>query len=230
MGDAMSVSVVIPARNEESLIAEALESIARQTRSPAEVILVDDGSTDRTVEVARKVMPSLRIVMRPPLGAAAATNYGIREASEPLLAFVDADDLWTPDKLELQLSILEADPEVAAVLGHVESFVCPRADGHAFRVPEKQAGWSLCALLIRRETFERVGSFAENLHIGYGIDWFDRARRQNVRFELPEQTVFHRRLRPGSLSQQPADKHRGYLEIAHRAIRRRREARPDQGR
>lgn len=218
------VSVVIAAQNEETLIAECVASIRQQTLPPAEVLLVDDGSTDRTVEAARDAWPSIRAIRQAAAGPAAAMNHGIREARQPLLAFLDADDLWAPDKLERQLAILEADPLVDGVLGRVESFVCPRAEGHAFVVPEAQPGWSFGALTIRREAFDQVGPMAEEIVLGYQIDWFDRARRGGVRFALPEQTVLHRRLRPGSLSQRRARKDQGYLEMARRALQRRRQA------
>lgn len=232
----MRVSVVIPAWNAEATIAETLESIARQTLPAGEVILVDDGSTDATVDVARRVRPEIRVFRQRQAGPAAALNRGVRECSGPLLAFLDADDLWVPEKLETQLAILEDDPHADAVIGKVEMFLCPSVNAEAarrYRLPEQpQVARLMGALLVRRAAFDRVGAFAEDLRLGYSIDWFDRAHSTGIRFAVPEDTVFRRRIRPGSLSHRNEGKDRVYLEMVRRALLRRRApasaSRPDE--
>jgi glycosyltransferase involved in cell wall biosynthesis len=222
----MKVSVVIPAWNAAATIAETLESIARQTVPPGEVILVDDGSTDATAEVAQRAHPGIRVFRQQRAGAAAALNRGVRECSGPLLAFLDADDLWVPGKLETQLGILDNDPQADAVIGSMEMFLCPSVsaeEARRYRLPEKpQVARLLGALLARRAVFDRVGSFAEDLHLGHSIDWFDRAQAIGIRFAVAEATVFRRRIRPGSLSHRDQEKDRVYLEVARRALARRR--------
>ncbi len=226
----MKVSVVIPAWNAATTIAETLESIARQTLPAGEVILVDDGSTDATVDVAKSVHPEIRVFRQRQAGSAAALNRGVRECSGPLLAFLDADDLWHPGKLETQLAVLEKDPDADAVIGRVETFLCPSMNAETarrYRLPQApQLAWATGALLVRRGAFDRVGAFAEDLRLGSAIDWFDRARSVGIHFAIPEDIVLRRRIRPGSLSHRNAKKDRVYLEMARRALVRRRARAP----
>jgi glycosyltransferase involved in cell wall biosynthesis len=226
----MSLSVVIPAWNASAWIGEALASISAQEPAPEEVILVDDGSSDDTAGAARRAYADLRVVWQPHAGAAAALNRGIRASSSAWIAFLDADDRWETGKLALQLAALSRSPELAGILGRVEMFLCPSAGPEAanrYLIPEApQAGWFTGALLARREAFERVGGFAEELVVGFAIDWFDRARAAGLRFEIPDQTVLHRRIHAGSLSHRTPAKDHAFLEVARRALGRRRAAPP----
>lgn len=222
----VSVSAVIPAWNAAATIAEAIESIAQQTRRADEVILVDDGSSDGTAEVARRAHSPLRVLTQPRSGPAAALNRGVAAGRSSLVAFLDADDRWPPSKLALQLGCLERSPGTDAVLGRVTSFLCPRTDAEAarrFRVPEgSEVAWLTGALLVRREALLRVGPFAEDLRAGYAIDWFDRARAAGLRLELLECTVLERRIQAQGLSHRSPQRDAGYLEVARRALARRR--------
>lgn len=103
------ISVIIPAYNAERFIALTLESIQAQTLSPAEVIVVDDGSADRTFEIARDY--GVRIIRQSNMGLSAARNAGIRAATQPWIAFLDADDLWAHDKIEQQWAALGLCPD-----------------------------------------------------------------------------------------------------------------------
>jgi glycosyltransferase involved in cell wall biosynthesis len=222
----MSISVVIPAWNAASTIGEALESVAKQRPLPDEVILVDDGSTDGTADVARRALAGVCVLTQVRSGAAAALNRGIQAGSSTLVAFLDADDRWSAEKLELQLAWLERNPDAEGILGRVEAFLCPNAPAGTasrYRMPEgPQVAWCSGAMLVRRDAFERVGPFAEDLVVGFAIDWFDRARIAGLRLAIPEETVLYRRIRPGSLSHRSPPKNRAYLEMARRALLRRR--------
>ena len=100
------ITVVIPAFNSADTIMETLSSIAAQSLAPARTIIVDDGSTDGTALIAKTHPLRPRIVAQANTGAATAIDRGIELAETPLLAFLDADDLWLPDKLELQVAAL----------------------------------------------------------------------------------------------------------------------------
>lgn len=107
-----TVTIVIPAYNAESTIAETLSSVLAQTYRDFEVLVVDDGSTDKTSGVVSAAEDQrVRLVRIPNGGVARARNHGISQARAELVAFLDADDLWEPDKLELQVAALEASPQ-----------------------------------------------------------------------------------------------------------------------
>ncbi len=106
------ISVVIPAYNAARWLPRALASVQTQTLPVAEIIVVNDGSTDATAQVARKSSLSMRYVVQSNAGVSAARNRGIAEARHAWLAFLDADDEWLPHKLQRQMAILAADPQL----------------------------------------------------------------------------------------------------------------------
>jgi glycosyltransferase involved in cell wall biosynthesis len=124
------VSVLLPVRDEEPFLAATLESLAAQTLSDHEVIVVDDGSRDGSAAIAEahaRADPRVRLVRRPPLGMVAASECARAEARAPLIARMDADDLAMPERLELQVAAIEEEG-LAAVGGQVEYFPAP-SDG-----------------------------------------------------------------------------------------------------
>ena len=106
------ISVIIPAYNAELTIEETIAAVREQTVTNFELIIIDDGSTDRTVETVNKIEDSrIRLLSYQNEGLPTARNRGIENASGEYIAFLDADDLWTKDKLEKQLAMLETNPE-----------------------------------------------------------------------------------------------------------------------
>src|SRR5437867_3944003 len=104
----MKVSVIIPVRDGTAYIASAIESVLAQTRPAGEVLVIDDGSKDETAGiVSRFSSRGIRLIQQPARGAAAARNAGVKVARHELLAFLDADDLWTFTKLEQQCAELQ---------------------------------------------------------------------------------------------------------------------------
>ena len=118
------VSVIIPVYNGERYLGEAIESVLAQTYKEVELIVVDDGSTDKSAAVAR-CFTDVRYCFQPNSGIGAARNQGADLARGGLLAFLDADDRWVRDKLLWQTKALAADNELAMVFGHVQQFPSP---------------------------------------------------------------------------------------------------------
>jgi len=124
----VTVSVVIPTHDRGRVVVEAIESALAQTHPPLEVIVVDDGSTDDTAErVGRLRDARVRYLRRPHAGVSAARNAGIAAATGDLVAFLDSDDLWKPDKVEAEIAALARYPSAGGVFSDLE-----KVDGATF--------------------------------------------------------------------------------------------------
>ena len=116
------VSVIIPAWNAERWITETVSSAINQTWKQLEIIVVDDGSSDSTAKVVAETFPSVRVICQANSGQAAARNTGVAAAKGKFLAFLDADDVWLPEKIEAQMRIILTDPSISLVFCDYESF------------------------------------------------------------------------------------------------------------
>ena len=169
-----SVSVVIPAHNAARVIGQAIESVFLQCEAAAnldlDVIVVDNASTDTTSDcVERDFGSKVRLVHEPKPGAACARNTGIAAATAPLIAFLDADDLWLPRKLAEQTTALTAQPGVSLVFCHGAEFSDPPA---AFpRNTDSRPFMGPSGLLARREVFDVAGPLPE-FRCGEFIAWY----------------------------------------------------------
>jgi glycosyltransferase involved in cell wall biosynthesis len=223
------ISVIVPVRDGERYLADALESILGQTLPPAEVIVVDDGSTDGSAEVAARFAPRVRCLRRPATGTAAAVNHGIGAACGSLLAWLDADDLWMPDKLGLQVAALEDDPALDLVFGGVEQFLSPdlgeRERASVAPLPEGLAGYLRGAMLARREAVARVGWFDTRWRTGEFVDWHARAQEAGLRMAVVPQVVVRRRVHSANLAGRTADERTDYARVVRTALERRARAR-----
>lgn len=184
-----AVSVVIPVRNRQSRIGRAIDSVLAQTRPAAEVIVIDDQSSDGTIDVVRRYSDRVRVLHGTGRGAYAARNAAIRVATSPLIAFLDSDDAWLPRKLEMQLPLFD-DPEVGVVFGNAvvvrEKNGVGIPGGTTFdRTPPGGATpkdflrgnfISFTTTVVRRECFETCGFFDERLSADY-LAFFRMARR-----------------------------------------------------
>lgn len=193
-----SISVIVAVRDEERYVGAAIDSILGQTRPPEEVLVVDDGSEDGTASVVRRFGPPVRYVGQGRLGVATALNRGLAEARGELIAFLDADDLWEPRKLELQLAALRRDPDLDLVLCHVEQFHSPelgereRARIHLPR--GRFPGLVKGAVLVRRAALDKVGGFDPRWDLTDFLDWYARAQEAGLRIEVLPAVLVRRRL------------------------------------
>ena len=215
-------SVVIPAYNAAKTLEEALSSILGQSPPPAEIIVVDDGSTDATIAVARRIAPSAIVTSQTNQGCGAATNVGILMAASPILAFLDADDIWLPGKAAAQLRFLGQSPEAAGIFSRAQTFKGP--------LPSEKLGqpfdlWSRTTMMIRADAARQIGPMIDPPGgRGDTIDWIARGRELGLRLEILPDVLAMRRIRPGSLSYgRDSEKDRGYLHTVRRALERKRE-------
>jgi glycosyltransferase involved in cell wall biosynthesis len=199
------VSCIVPVYNGERFLAEALESILRQTRPPDEIIVVDDGSTDGTGRIANALGAPVRCVRQENAGPAAARNLGIRLAGGDFLAFLDADDLWLPRKLECQLARFQDRPELDYCVTHLQNFWMPElaAEEKAFRdqpFAQPLPAFSFPSFLGRRRMMDRVGPCREALRVASDTEWFIRARETGLPYEVLPEVLVRRRLHLGNLT------------------------------
>jgi glycosyltransferase involved in cell wall biosynthesis len=228
--DEWSVSVVIPVYNGARYLNEALQSVLAQTEAPREIILVDDGSTDDSAILIQQVAAStpipLRYLPQANQGTAAARNRGIELAASPLIAFLDQDDLWLPQKLARQCDLLQRQPAAGYSITQVESFV--DGDGpppmwvRAKRLEGPQPGYLPSCLLVRRSTFQQVGVFDPALRNGSDTDWFARVRAAGVDVAIAPEVLVRYRVHSGNQSQFVRDNRRDLYEVARKALQRRR--------
>lgn len=193
-----TISVVMSAWNAAAYIREAVDSILDQTYTPIELIVVDDGSTDQTNAILREYGDRLRLITQENKGQAAGLNAGIAMASGQYLAFQDADDIWTPDKLARQHAAL-ADPDLEAVFCLSEQFVSPElTDVEAFKPRQTiMVGEIWACMLIRRSSFDRVGNFDVALKTTF-VDWLGFAKQIGLRYKVIEEALHRRRLHPAN--------------------------------
>src|SRR5215469_5159683 len=193
----VSVSAVIPVYNNGPYIAAALKSVVDQTTPATEIIVVDDGSTDDTAAALRPYRDQIRYVYQTNRGEPSARNQGIREATSTYIAFLDGDDLWLPNKLELQTEYLQRHPECALVYSDMSTFdeqgiidasVRKRfgmsfQSGRIFQTLFKRALFGSGTVVFRKDCVEKVGYFDESLLVGSDYEmWLRIARNFDVGF------------------------------------------------
>ncbi len=196
------VSVIVPVYEGEAYLAEAIESILAQTLPPAEVVIVDNGCTDASARIASGFGPPVRIVPRPHGTAPEARNTGLEHATGDVLAFLDADDLWEPERLERQLAVLHGPGRPDLVFGHVLEFHSPELTERERNglAPARGvvAGRVIITLLVERATFDRVGPFDANLPAADFLDWLSRARALGLTEAMLSDVVARRRIHLGN--------------------------------
>ncbi len=219
---AASYAVVIPAFNAEATITEALASVLAQTVQPAEILVVDDGSTDRTAERAAGVSSLVTVIVKPNGGPGSATTAGLNAVTADLFATLDADDIWLPHKMERQIGALEADPGLAAVFSLAKVFPDGTAPDPAIH-DQLVRLWTRTTMVCRTSAAREIGAMHDFPgYIGEFIDWVGRGRDLGHRHHMLEEVLAMRRRRAGSLSDVHAGKSlKGYLHVAREAIARR---------
>jgi glycosyltransferase involved in cell wall biosynthesis len=214
-------SAIIPAFNAETYISDAILSIRAQTVPPREIIVVDDGSTDRTAEVVERLGRDIRLIQQDNRGSGAATTTAIQAVTTAMIAGLDSDDIWLPHKMETQLRELEQMPKTAASFARVQLF----RDGSDYNAGGPiMDGWTRTTMVIRAEVALGAGPVIDPPgHAGELVDWLARVREQGNHMHLMTKVLALRRIRPDSLTYaRTAERDRGYLFAARQAILRRR--------
>ncbi|MEP0753544.1 glycosyltransferase [Trichocoleus sp. Lan] len=191
------VSAIVPVYNGEQFLAEAIQNILNQNYQPLEIIVVDDGSTDKTAEVAGRYKDSIHYVYQPNSGPSAARNRGLRMAKGDAIAFLDVDDLWSENNLKLQTDYLVDNPSVEIVQGLIQNLKISQLtpENAIFEKHYQPYNYiNLGSALYRKSVFDKIGLFDESLSFAEDVDWFVRAWENRVSKVVLEQvTLFYRR-------------------------------------
>ncbi len=198
------VSVIVPVYNGAQFIGKAIESVLVQNYDPLEIIIVDDGSTDETANIV-KSYNNMRYIYQPNQGVAAARNSGIENSRGKLIAFLDADDCWAPNKLNIQVDCLLKHPHICCTLGRQKNFLEPGTEKPFWLREEhllKDNVGFLPTLLIRRDIFDKVGLFNPGYKISEDVEWFSRVKDASVPVMVVPEIVLYRRIHDTNLSYQ----------------------------
>ena len=224
--DGDRIDAIVPVRDGAPYLAEAIESMLGQTRPPDRVIVVDDGSSDDSATIAERFGGPVEVLRQPPRGGSAALNRGLDTSDAPLVSFLDADDLWEPSKLELQLAALAADPALEAVYGHLVEFADNGLPDSVAR-PGPIAGLTKTTLLIRRAAVDRVGRFDTGYAVADFPEWYSRCRAAGVVEAVLDDVVARRRVHGTNVTVRKRETNQAeYLRMARAAIAQRRAASP----
>ena len=169
------VSVIIPTYQHADFVGEAINSVLAQAYTDYEIILVDDGSTDGTKQIAAAYGNQIRYIYQDNRGLSAARNTGIQASKGQYVSFLDADDVWLPNKLKLEVEFLDTHPSVKLVYSNYSYFGSRRGPKRTgFEGIPLSSGYGLkelflnnpilpSAVLVRKSCFEKVGLFDESL-------------------------------------------------------------------
>jgi glycosyltransferase involved in cell wall biosynthesis len=227
---APDISVVIPVHNGERYLAESIQSVLDQGHAALELLVIDNASTDATANVAG-TFSSIRYFHLPDKGLSKALNYGLERCRGAFLGFLDADDLWSPNRLAVQLEAFASNPALEMVFGHVEQFISPDLEESAkakLSIRDKHLpGRYRGTMLIRKESFWRVGPFEPSTDFGEFIDWYMRAADHKIRELMLPDLLTLRRIHGANMGYTDRHKRVEYARVLKRGLDRRRRLREE---
>jgi glycosyltransferase involved in cell wall biosynthesis len=214
------VGVIIPTLNAARYLARAIESVTAQHPAPIDIVVVDGGSTDDSVAVARSYS-AVRVIHQRGRGLGSARNQGLAVVAGDYVGFCDADDRWSAHAIASRLNAFEHHPDAVVVIGRLRF---DSLDGttpttaQARRVGKTRTGFTPGALLARRAAFKQIGDFDEHMTIGSDTDWFVRLQQSSLQVLCIDDVVLHKTARHGSLSTDVDTYRRELMTVARRFI------------
>lgn len=219
------VSVVVPVYQGAAFLERALDSVRAQTYRPIETIVIDDGSTDDSADLAGR-REDVRCIRQAHAGVSTARNTGVAAARGAFIAFLDADDEWRPDKLARQVALLQSEPDVAFCFTELRHILAPGIERPSWTRPEQfervHVGYLPSSVVIRAEVLLRVGLFDAAREVGEDTDWFFRAKDLGLRSAVVPECLVLKYVHGANLSSRVGDSHRAIMDIVRRSLQSRR--------
>lgn len=223
------VSIIIPVFNGQKYLREAIESVLAQTYKNTEIIVIDDGSTDSSAEIAKHYTPRVKYFFQPNSGLSAALNHGIEVAQGSFFAFLDSDDLWREDKLMHQMAVFENNPNLDIVFGQIKQFLSPELDENQRKririLAEVMPGIFKGSMLIKRDSFFHVGTFDTRWKVGDFVCWYLRAVEGGLKNVVLDEIVVLRRIHTNNMGIRQRESQNDYVRILKASLDRRRKIR-----
>jgi len=220
------VSVIVPVYNGEKFIAEAIDSIKSQKYPGIEIIIIDDGSTDRTKRIIDSYKDDVRYYFQKNKGPAAARNVGIQKSRGSYIAFLDVDDIWPQGRLELLLNVFIKNRQWEIVLGHI----CTEKSGQ-ISVPEKLLQPYIMPLfgcgMFKRGIFDKVGLIDESLAFSEDHDWFLRVKEKKILLTIIKEVTLIKRAHRENMTSEKNWKGVDILKVLRQSIKRRKRENKD---
>jgi glycosyltransferase involved in cell wall biosynthesis len=220
------VSVIIPVYNGDRYLKESIESVLAQDYQPLEIIIIDDGSTDNSANIAKSFGEKITYYYQENTGHGGAINYGVELAKGDYLAFLDADDLWEKNKLNPQMKVMLNEPEIDIVSGMVQQFFSPELEQESrakiYCEPELMKGYVIGTMMIKKNIFRQIGKLNENYKFGSFIDWFINASDSKLNIKFLPELVLKRRLHKTNSTIVSPQNRSDYTKIIKKVLDRRR--------
>jgi hypothetical protein len=190
------VSVIIPVFNGERFIEDVVKNVLSQNYPALEIIVVDDGSKDKTEKIIKQLPLDIRYFKQENEGPSSARNRGIRDASGEFLVFLDVDDLWPENNLNVLVDKMLLEPDMQVITGYAQLKHKDPVTGEYDLIgnPMESFQYYIGAAIYRKSVFRKVGLFDRTLRFGEDTDWYTRANELRVNMRrLEEVTLFVRR-------------------------------------
>lgn len=225
------VSVILPVYNGETYLRETVESVLAQSYAPLELLAVDDGSKDGSLNILRGFGDRITVIAQENQGVAAARNAALRRARGEFIAMIDQDDLWNPEKIALEATVLRAYPHLDYVLSRQKFFLQEGTPCPAWMKPEllegDYAGYVFGAFLARKSVFDKTGGLETDYRNTDDVSWFFRAKDMGLAMRHLPHIGLYKRVHGANNSAAVKRLHGELLQIVKTSIARQKEKKAD---
>ena len=220
------VSVILATYNQARFLAESIESVLSQDFDDVEIIVVNDGSTDHTSEVASQ-FDDVILIEQENLGQGAAVNNGVANARGELIAFLDSDDLLAPDTLAMRVAMFDDDPDLQYSQGALVEFLCPTRSPDSAnhrKVGHPRPGPISGTTMVRRQAQELVGGWSIDVKLSAFMDWLMKAKDLKLKSYQHQEVLLKRRLHDDNIGIRESASRSDYVRVLKLALDRRRKS------